>query len=200
MQGDSLLTPMVLPSLPTQPSEVKGRGRGDKMVTTPFLMACCREVAASLVGSAVLPSRQSLETKPVGPAPVSCAPRAQRSTPSHISLPRRSPHAPRVTAPASTLTTGKTRTHDRTLNVRDLTRRLHAPAHARPTRPHTAPRRCGGCGYEAASPCRKANPARGARPQDTLRPSKAGGHRPRPAPAQAQAAPKQETEWQAQLG
>jgi hypothetical protein len=113
------------------------------------------------------------------------------------------PHAPRVTAHCITPqppgylqpTHVKPRTHDRTLNVRDLTRRLHAPAHARPTRPHTAPRRCGGCGYEAASPSQGKSSHRGARPQDTLRPSKAAGHRPRSAPAQAQAAPKkQETQ------
>ena len=143
MQGDSLLTPMVLPSLPTQPSEVKGRGRGDKMVTTPFLMACCREVAASLVGSAVLPSRQSLETKPVWPS-LSCTtspalhpqPHLPAQAPALRALPmlHASPHCT-TPQPPGTLSPRTCVTHDRTLNARDLTRSSHAayapaPAHA----------------------------------------------------------------------
>ena len=108
------------------------------------------------MGSAVqAPSRQSLRQSLFGPA--SHAPRAQRSTPSHISLPRlppyeRSPCSTRhrtaqrpslqapfkpthvKTRPGSTHV--KTRTHGRALNVRYLTRSTCTST----CTPHTTPR------------------------------------------------------------
>jgi len=132
VQGDS--TPMVLPSLPTQPSEVKERGRGDKNGNAVLEWRVAGRLRLPWLVRLFFRRDRALRQSLLAP-PVSCAPRAQRSTPPATSpCPGAPPmlHAsPHCTAPASTLT--KTRTHDRTLNVRDLTRSSHAayaPAHA----------------------------------------------------------------------